>query len=102
MQTPSGTRDGSARNCALRNIRGGKDKTRPRLDIGEIFEYDIETPKERLARFCSHADFVFNLAGVNRPKDNAEFMAGNYGFASDLLDKLKKQISENLIKKTRL
>ena len=77
--------------CALRNIRDGKDKTRPCLDIGEIFEYDIETPKERLARFCSHADFVFNLAGVNRPKDNAEFMAGNYGFASELLDKLKKQ-----------
>lgn len=77
--------------CALRNIRDGKDKTRPRLDIGEIFEYDIETPKERLARFCSHADFVFNLAGVNRPKDNAEFMAGNYDFASELLDKLKQQ-----------
>lgn len=74
--------------AALKNIRDGKDKTR-NLIIENIFEYDIETPKEYLADYCRHADFVFNLAGVNRPKENSEFMAGNFGFASELLDCLK-------------
>ena len=73
--------------AALKNIRDGKDKTR-NLQIDEIFEYDIDTPKESLEVFCQRADFVFNLAGVNRPKDNSEFMAGNYGFADDLLKSL--------------
>ena len=74
--------------AALKNIRDGKDKTR-NLIIENIFEYDIETPKEYLVDYCRHADFVFNLAGVNRPKENSEFMAGNFGFASELLDCLK-------------
>ena len=56
----------------------------------EIFEYDIDTPKENLEEYCQKADFVFHLAGVNRPKDEKEFMEGNFGFTSDLLECLKK------------
>ena len=74
--------------AALKNIRDGKDKTR-NLVIENIFEYDIETPEEYLADYCRHADFVFNLAGVNRPKENSEFMAGNFGFADKLISCLK-------------
>lgn len=75
--------------AALKNIRDGKDRTHPELNIEEIFEFDIDTPKELLTGFCAKTDFVFNLAGVNRPKDNSEFMQGNFGFASLLLDCLK-------------
>lgn len=74
----------------LKNIRDGKNKTRPNIHINEIFEYDIDTNKSLLDEYCAKADFVFNLAGVNRPKDNSEFMTGNFGFASELLDTLKK------------
>lgn len=73
----------------LKNVRDGKDRTRPNLHIGEIFEYDIDSTPEELREFCTKADFVFNLAGVNRPKDPEEFMAGNFGFASTLLNELK-------------
>ena len=76
--------------AALKNIRDGKDRTRGDLVIGEIFSYDIDSTPEQLDEYCAKADFVFNLAGVNRPKDNSEFMAGNFGFASTLLDTLKK------------
>lgn len=77
--------------CAsLKNILGGKDRTRPRLKIDEVFEYDLDTPPEQLDIFCSKADFVFNLAGVNRPKNAEEFMQGNFDFANTLLDTLKK------------
>ena len=75
---------------ALKNIKDGKDKTRPGLKIDEIFEYDIDTDPALLDTFCKDADFVFNLAGVNRPKETSEFMEGNFGFASTLLDTLKK------------
>lgn len=75
---------------ALKNIRDGKDKTHPALAVDEIFEYDIDTGKELLDGFCRDADFVFNLAGVNRPQNSEEFMQGNFGFASTLLDTLKK------------
>ena len=75
---------------ALKNIRDGKDKTRPNLSIGELFLYDIDSSDELLETACKEADFVFNLAGVNRPKDPAEFMTGNFGFASKLLETLKK------------
>lgn len=75
--------------AALKNIRDNKDRTR-NIKIEEIFEYDIDTERNLLDGFCERADFVFNLAGVNRPKDNAEFMEGNFGFASDLLNILKK------------
>ena len=75
---------------ALKNIRDGKDRTHPGLHIEEIFEYDLNSTPEELDVFCRDADFVFNLAGVNRPKDPAEFMQGNFGFASTLLDTLKK------------
>lgn len=74
----------------LYTIKDGKNHTRPSLLIDEIFEYDIDTDPALLDTFCQKADFVFNLAGVNRPKDQSEFMEGNFGFASTLLDALKK------------
>ena len=74
----------------LNNIKEGKDRTRPNLHIDEIFEYDIDTDPMLLDEYCAKADFVFNLAGVNRPKEQSEFMEGNFGFASTLLDTLKK------------
>ena len=75
--------------CALKNIRAGKDRTHPNLSIGEIFEYTRACTENDLARFCAEADFVFNLAGVNRPKDAGEFMQGNFGFAGELLAALR-------------
>lgn len=75
---------------ALKNIRDGKDRTRTDLKIEEIYLYDIDSTKEELETACEKADFVFNLAGVNRPKDSSEFIKGNFGFASDLLDTLKR------------
>ena len=74
---------------ALQNIRDGKDRTRPELTIGEIFEYDLDTDPELLDDYCAKTDFVFNLAGVNRPQNPEEFMQGNFGFTSVLLDTLK-------------
>ena len=73
----------------LKNLRDGKDRTHPALTVDEVFEYDLDTPPAELDKFCAEADFVFNLAGVNRPKSNDEFMQGNFGFASTLLDTLK-------------
>lgn len=75
---------------ALQNIKDGKDKTHPELEIGEIFCFDIDSDINLLDKYCSEADFVFNLAGVNRPKEQSEFMEGNFGFASRLLETLKK------------
>ena len=75
---------------SLKNIRDGKDRTRPELPISEIYEYDVDTDPALLREYCTNADFVFNLAGVNRPKDPEEFMTGNFGFASTLLDTLKE------------
>lgn len=75
---------------ALKAVRDGKDRTRPELKIDEIFEFDIASAPASLDGFCEKADFVFNLAGVNRPKDQSEFMAGNFGFASALLASLEK------------
>ena len=74
----------------LKNIRDGKNKTRPNLTVEDIFEYDIDTPKYCLREFCEKSDFIFNLAGVNRPQNTSEFMAGNFGFASELLNVLKQ------------
>ena len=74
---------------AIKNIRDNKDRTRS-IKIDEIFEYDIDTEKSLLDGFCGKADFVFNLAGVNRSKDSSEFIEGNFGFASELLEALKK------------
>ena len=77
--------------CAnLRNIQEGKDKTRPDLKIDEVYEYDIDSVPEQLSEWCQKADFVFNLAGVNRPKETSEFLEGNFEFASTLLNTLKK------------
>ena len=75
---------------ALKAIRDGKDRTRPDLKIDEIYLYDIDSSAEELDAFCEKADFVFNLAGVNRPQNNEEFFEGNFGFASTLLGTLKK------------
>lgn len=74
----------------LKNIRDGKNRTRPALHIDKIYEYDRSNTQEDLDHFCADCDFVFNLAGVNRPKDPAEFKAGNFGFASTLLETLKR------------
>jgi len=76
--------------AALNNIKDGKDRRFPNLAIEVVFEYDIDSTPEELDQYCREADFVFNLAGVNRPKEQSEFMAGNFGFASTLLDTLKK------------
>ena len=75
---------------ALENIISGKDRTRPNLKIEKVFKYDIDNTLEELATFAKETDFVFNLAGVNRPQNNEEFMKGNFGFASTLLEELKK------------
>ena len=76
--------------AALRSIKEGKDRTRPGLSVGELYLYDIDSSPELLETACRKADFVFNLAGVNRPKTPEEFMQGNFGFGSKLLDTLKK------------
>ena len=74
----------------LKNLRDGKNRTRPGLDIREIYEYDLSSTPEDLDEYCRKADFVFNLAGVNRPENPEDFMKGNFGFASQLLECLKK------------
>lgn len=74
----------------LKNIRDGKNKIRPNLCVEEIYEYDVDSTAQELEEYCRKADFVFNLAGVNRPENDDDFMKGNFGFASDLLDCLKK------------
>ncbi len=75
---------------ALKNIAEGKDRRFPQLRIDGVFEYDLDSTPEQLDEWCQQADFVFNLAGVNRPQNQEEFMQGNFGFASTLLDTLKK------------
>lgn len=76
--------------CQLNNIKEGKARCYGDLQVDEVLEYDIDSTPEQLDSWCGECDFVFNLAGVNRPKDNDEFMKGNFGFASTLLDSLKK------------
>lgn len=76
--------------AALNNIKDGKDRRFPELSIEAVYEYDLDSTPEELDAWCASADFVFNLAGVNRPQNQEEFMAGNFGFASTLLDTLKK------------
>ena len=75
---------------ALKNIRDGKDRTHPSIDIGKLYLYDIDSDPYMLDQACKEADFVFHLAGVNRPKDPSEFMKGNYGFSEKLLSTLEK------------
>ena len=77
-------------SAALKNIKDGKDKTRPDLNIEEIYLYDIDSSESELDFACKNADFVFNMAGVNRPQNQGEFMKGNFGFATTLLSTLKK------------
>jgi len=74
--------------AALECIRDGKDRTHPGLTIGELYLYDLDSPNSLLEEACQKADFVFNLAGVNRPENPEDFMKGNFGFASDLLNTL--------------
>lgn len=76
---------------SLKNIKNGKDRTRPNITIDEIYEYDTNSTEQALEKYCTDCDFVFNLAGVNRPENNDEFMKGNFGFASKLLDLLKQK-----------
>ena len=77
--------------CAqLKNIRDGKARCYGNVTVSEVYEYDLDSTPEELDVWCAEADFVFNLAGVNRPQNQEEFMAGNFGFASTLLDTLKK------------
>ena len=78
----------------LKNIRDGKNRNRPGIHIDEIFEYDLNSTAAELDEYCRKADFVFNLAGVNRPENPEDFMKGNFGFASDLLNCLKKHNSK--------
>ena len=70
----------------LKNIRDHKNQTRPAIHIDEIYEYDIDSSEEKLENYCKHADFVFHLAGVNRPENPDDFMKGNFGFTSELLN----------------
>lgn len=81
---------GTALVANLKNIKENKNRTRPALHIDEIYEYDIDSSPDELDAYCKNADFVFNLAGVNRPEKTEDFMKGNFGFASTLLDTLKK------------
>ena len=81
---------GTALVANLKNIRDGKNRTRPGIHIEEIYEYDLDSTRSQLDEYCQKADFVFNLAGVNRPENPEDFMKGNFGFASDLLNNLKK------------
>ena len=81
---------GTALCANLKNIRDQKNCTRPNLTVGEVYEYDIDSTPAELEEYCQKADFVFHLAGVNRPKDQSEYMEGNFGFSSTLLDTLKK------------
>lgn len=74
----------------LKNIRDNKNRTRPAIHIDEIYEYDIQSTEEELNIYCQKADFIFHLAGVNRPENPEDFMKGNFGFTSQLLDTLKK------------
>lgn len=81
---------GTAFVANLKNIKENKNRTRANLKIEEIYEYDLDSTYEELEEYCKKADFVFNLAGVNRPENPEDFMKGNFGFASDLLNLLKK------------
>lgn len=76
--------------AALHCLQNGTDRTQPNLSVDRLYLYDKDSPAEILEEGCRNADFVFNLAGVNRPQDSREFMEGNFGFASTLLDTLKK------------
>ena len=88
---------GTALCANLKNIRDNKNRTHPNLNIGEIYEYDIDSTPEELEEYCQKADFVFNLAGVNRPENPEDFIKGNFGFASTLLDTLKKYKNKSTI-----
>lgn len=81
---------GTALVANLYNIKENKNRTRPGIVVDEIYEYDLDSTLEELEEYCQKAEFVFHLAGVNRPKDEEEFMAGNFGFSSQLLETLKK------------
>lgn len=81
----------------LKTIQDGRNKTRPDIHIEEIYEYDIDNTLEELEQYCKKCDFVFNLAGVNRPENAEDFMNGNFGFASTLLDTLKKYDNKSTI-----
>ena len=88
---------GTALISNLKNIKDHKNRTRPNICIDEIYEYDVDSSPDELDRYCEKADFVFNLAGVNRPEHPEDFMNGNFGFASQLLDNLKKHHNKAMV-----
>lgn len=88
---------GTALGNNLKTIQDGRNKTRPGIHIEEIYEYDIDNTLEELDQYCKECNFVFNLAGVNRPENTEDFMNGNFGFASTLLDTLKKYDNKSTI-----
>lgn len=88
---------GTALISNLKNIKDHKNRTRPNICIDEIYEYDVDSSPDELDRYCEKADFVFNLAGINRPENPEDFMNGNFGFASQLLDNLKKHHNKAMV-----
>ena len=76
--------------CALENIKANKDRTRPNILIDEVYSYDIDSSKDELDLYCKNADFVFHLAGVNRPKETKEFYEGNGGLTEKIVAYLKE------------
>lgn len=88
---------GTALISNLKNIKDHKNRTRPNICIDEIYEYDMDSSPDELDRYCEKADFVFNLAGINRPENPEDFMNGNFGFASQLLDNLKKHHNKAMV-----
>ena len=88
---------GTALISNLKNIKDHKNRTRPNICIDEIYEYDVDSSPDELDRYCEKADFVFNLAGINRPENPEDFMNGNFGFASQLLDNLKKHHNRAMV-----
>ena len=88
---------GTALVANLKNIKANKNRTRPNIQIEDIYEYDLDSSPKDLDVYCQSADFVFNLAGVNRPDNPDDFMKGNFGFASTLLNTLKKYNNKSTI-----
>ena len=86
----------------LKNIRDGKNKTRSEIAIEEIYEYDLGSTAEELDEYCQKSDFIFNLAGVNRPENPEDFMKGNFGFASALLDRPTKGTNRTIVLRTAM
>ena len=93
---------GTALVANLKNIKENKNRTRPNIQINKIYQYDLDSTPEQLDAYCQSADFVFNLAGVNRPENPEDFMKGNFGFASTLLDKSHQLLMADILNSNSL